>query len=82
MSETRTSIYSKSSAGRKTEKDVPTVAEVDIKKDEIIDYKNSQFNEVVYDIFLAREKVKNKIVEMPSPERSSVKKRRGTISKQ
>lgn len=85
LNQTQTTMFSKgsgkakgsnqTSATRQKEKDL-TVAEVDAKKDDFIDYKNEAFNEVVYEIFLAREKVKGKIVEIPSPEISSKKKRR------
>ena len=58
-----------------------TVAEVDKTKD-LIDYKNETFNDIVYEIFAAREKIKSKIVEKsPDDLKSNASKRRRTTIK-
>jgi len=50
-----------------------TVAELD-KTKEMIDYKNETFNDIAYEIFAAREKIKAKIVEGSPDSRKSKSK--------
>ena len=66
------SVFSKGSAKTAATGKEVTVAEID-KTMELIDYKNETFNDVVYEIFAAREKIKGKIVER-SPEDTQSRK--------
>jgi len=58
------------------------VAEIDKTKD-LIDYKNETFNDTVYEIFAAREKIKSRIVERSPDDLKSnqSRKKRNTMKR-